>query len=53
MIAGQPIETDSGATAVVRMSSRVSTAVTVERVPAGRLTTGSPTCSVPADSSSV
>ena len=48
MSSASSIETDSGATAVVRESSRVSTAVTVDRVPAGRLMTGSPTCRVPA-----
>lgn len=44
------IETDSRATAVARSSSSVSTTFTVERVPDGRLTTGSPTLSVPVES---
>ena len=48
MSSASSIETDRGATAVVRSSSRVSTAVTVELVPAGRLRTVSPTCRVPA-----
>ena len=50
MSSASSIETDSGATPVVRSSSSVSSAVTVERVPAGSDTTGSPTLSVPAAS---
>ena len=50
MSSASSIETDSGATPVVRSSSRVSSAVTVERVPAGSEITGSPTLSVPAAS---
>ncbi|SKZ18206.1 Uncharacterised protein [Mycobacteroides abscessus subsp. abscessus] len=41
-------ETDSGATAVGRVGSRVSSAVTVVRDPDGSTRTGSPTSSVPA-----
>src|SRR3546814_6009222 len=49
MSSASSTETDSGATAVLRLSSRVSRLITVLFDPDGRTTTSSPTLSVPAE----